>query len=254
MESGFFYSPLLGRREKEREMMTFSKKLREDVNEIWEASFNHPFVKGIGDGTLPLEKFRYYVLQDAYYLSHFSRMQAFGAAVAPDLHTTSRMAAHAQGTNEAELSLHESFSIRLGITEEEKDLFQPSPTAYAYTSHMYRAAQFGGFGDIIAAILPCYWLYHEVGEHLKLCSPDEPIYREWISAYGGEWFGELVKEQINRLDEIAEKAGDDEKARMKELFTLSSIYELQFWEMAYSLEKWPFENHLFKKITGKPVR
>jgi thiaminase (transcriptional activator TenA) len=250
-----FYSPSAGSSWKKGEkMMRFSQKLREDVNEIWEASFNHPFVKGIGDGTLPIEKFRYYVLQDAYYLSHFSRMQALGAAAAPDLHTTSRMAAHAQGTNDAELSLHESFSVRLGITEEERERFKPAPTAYAYTSHMYRAAHFGGFGDIIAAILPCYWLYHEVGEHLKLCSPDEPIYREWIAAYGGEWFGELVKEQINRLDEIADKAGEEEKERMRELFTISSIYELQFWEMAFSFEKWPFENHFHQKVSGKPVK
>jgi thiaminase (transcriptional activator TenA) len=246
-----FCSLVMGRRGKGESMMTFSIELREEVNEIWEASFNHPFVKGIGDGTLPLEKFRYYVLQDAYYLSHFSRVQALGAAKAPDLHTTSRMAAHAQGTNEAELSLHETFSVQLGITEEERKQFKPAPTAYAYTSHMYRAAQFGGLSDILAAILPCYWLYHEVGERLKSCSPDEPIYREWIAAYGGEWFGELVKEQIKRLDELAEKAPDEEKVRMKELFMISSIYELQFWEMACSMEKWPYEHHLLH--AGKQV-
>ncbi|MCA1053877.1 thiaminase II [Rossellomorea aquimaris] len=230
--------------------MTFSTELRQIVSDIWEASFLHPFVKGIGDGSLPLEKFRYYVLQDAYYLSHFSRVQALGAAKAPDIHTTSRMAAHAQGTNEAEMSLHETFSLKLGITPEERKRFKPAPTAYAYTSHMYRAAQFGGLGEIIAAILPCYWLYHEVGERLKCCSPEEPIYREWIAAYGGEWFGELVKEQINRLDKLAEKATDEERDRMKELFTISSMYELQFWEMAYSHEKWPFEDHLLQ-FSGK---
>ncbi|QWC20945.1 thiaminase II [Bacillus haikouensis] len=233
--------------------MTFSNELRKEVDEVWEASFNHPFVRGIGDGTLPLGNFRYYILQDAYYLSHFSRVQSLGAAKAPDLHTTSRMAAHAQGTNEAELSLHETFSVQLGITEEEKKRFKPSPTAYAYTSHMYRAAQFGGLKEILAAILPCYWLYHEVGERLNMFTPDELIYKEWISAYGGEWFGKLVKEQINRLDQLAEKASEEEKALMKELFMISSIYELQFWEMAYSMEEWPFEYHLMKN-TGKQVK
>ena len=139
--------------------MSFTAYLRNEVKEIWEASFHHPFVKGIGDGTLPLENFRYYILQDAYYLSHFSKVQAIGAAKATDLHTTSRMATHAVGTNEAELSLHENFSNRLGITEEEKRQFNPAPTAYGYTSHMYRSAQYGGLADILAAILPCYWLY-----------------------------------------------------------------------------------------------
>lgn len=111
--------------------MTFSRQLREEVDHIWEASFKHPFVTGIGDGTLSLECFRYYVMQDAYYLSHFARIQALGAAKANDFETTSRMAAHAQGTYEAELSLHKNFSRRLGITEVEQANFKPSPTAYA---------------------------------------------------------------------------------------------------------------------------
>lgn len=218
--------------------MKFSEELRKNVDVIWEASFKHPFVTGLADGSLPLECFRYYVLQDSYYLQHFARIQALGAAKAQDLHTTSRMAAHAQGTFEAELSLHENFSKRLKISKEEKDMFKPAPTAYAYTSHLYRAAE-GHLGDIIAALLPCYWLYFEIGEKLRCSTPEEPIYQEWIAAYGTEWFRTLVEEQINRLDEIAEKVSEEDRNRMKEYFWISSQYEYFFWEMAYSLEKWP---------------
>ncbi|MEW9502871.1 thiaminase II [Jeotgalibacillus marinus] len=221
--------------------MTFSKLLREESDHIWEASFGHPFVTGIGDGTLPLESFRYYVMQDAYYLSHFAKVQALGAARANDLETTNSLAAHAQGTYEAELALHKNFSSRLGITEEEQANFKPSPTAYAYTSHMYRAAYQGHLGDIIAAILPCYWLYYEIGEKLQSCSPEEPIYQEWIAAYGGEWFRTLVEEQINRIDKIAETLTSEDLERMKEHFMISSQYEYSFWEMAYKLEEWPVQ-------------
>ena len=221
--------------------MTFSKLLREESDHIWEASFGHPFVTGIGDGTLPLESFRYYVMQDAYYLAHFARVQALGAARASDLETTNSLAAHAQGTYEAELALHKNFSSRLGITEEEQANFKPSPTAYAYTSHMYRAAYQGHLGDIIAAILPCYWLYYEIGEKLQSCSPEEPIYQEWIAAYGGEWFRTLVEEQINRIDKIAETLTAEDLERMKEHFMISSQYEYSFWEMAYKLEEWPVQ-------------
>jgi thiaminase (transcriptional activator TenA) len=222
--------------------MTFSKELRKEADPIWEASFHHPFVTGIADGTLSLESFRYYVLQDAYYLSHFARIQALGAAKAADLHTTNRLAIHAQGTYEAELSLHENFSKRLGITEEEKQNFVAAPTAYAYTSHLYRAAYTGQLGDIIAALLPCYWLYYEIGERLLCATPDEPIYQEWIQAYGGDWFRDLVEEQINRLDEIAQKVTEEDRKRMKEHFIISSQYEYSFWEMAYRLEDWPVQN------------
>jgi thiaminase (transcriptional activator TenA) len=218
--------------------MKFSEEIRQEANHIWEASFHHPFVTGIADGSLSLDSFRYYVLQDAYYLSHFARVQAYGAAKANDLHTTSRMAAHAQGTHEAELALHEKFSKLLGITVEERQSFEPAPTAYAYTSHLYRAALTGHLGDILASILPCYWLYYEIGERLKEATPAEPIYQEWIAAYGGEWFKSLVEEQINRLDEIVQKVTDEDRERMKQHFIISSHYEYKFWDMAYQLEKW----------------
>ncbi|TDL30878.1 thiaminase II [Jeotgalibacillus sp. S-D1] len=221
--------------------MSFTEEIRKKADHIWEASFDHPFVKGIGDGTLSLDRFRFYVMQDAYYLTHFAKVQALGAVKATDLFTTNRLAIHAQGTFEAELSLHEGFSAILGITDEDKANFEPAPTAYAYASHMYRAGQ-GSLGDIIAGLLPCYWLYYEIGERLKACSPKEPIYQQWIETYGGDWFRSLVEEQIARLDELAEKASEEDLARWTQHFLISSQYEYAFWEMAYSLESWPVEN------------
>ncbi|BDG48559.1 MULTISPECIES: thiaminase II [Parageobacillus] len=219
--------------------MSFAMELRKKADTIWQASFEHPFVRELGEGTLDLVRFRYYVMQDAYYLRHFARVQALGAAKSPDLATTARMAHHAQSTCEAELSLHETFAELLGITEEEKASFIPAPTAYAYTSHMYRAAYEGHLGDVIAAILPCYWLYYEIGERLKDCQPEEPIYQKWIGTYSSEWFRGLVKEQIARLDAIAKAVTESDRKRMEQHFLISSEYEYEFWEMAYRLETWP---------------
>jgi len=219
--------------------MKFSEELRLAVEDSWNASFRHPFVQGIADGSLPLECFRYYVLNDSYYLSQFARVQSLGAAKADDLFVSNRMTVHAQGTYNAELSLHETFAKRMGITAEERAAFEPAPTAYAYTSHMHRAAYNGHLGDIIAAILPCYWLYYEIGEKLQGSTPEEPIYREWIQAYGGDWFRDLVQEQIDRLDEIADQVSAADRARMKRHFIISSHYEYMFWEMAYTQETWP---------------
>jgi thiaminase/transcriptional activator TenA len=219
--------------------MKFSQELRQTVETSWNASFAHPFIRGIADSTLPLANFRHYLLNDAYYLSQFARVQALGAVKADDLYDTNRMAAHAQGTYSAELALHEKFAKLLGITEEERQTFEPAPTAYAYTSHMLRSAYHGHLGDIVAAILPCYWLYYEIGERLLGFTPEEPIYREWINAYGGEWFRELVEEQISRLDSLAEKVTAADRERMKRHFVISSHYEYMFWDMAYNLESWP---------------
>lgn len=123
--------------------MTFSAQIRQAVEPIWAASMEHPFVKGIGDGTLPLENFRFYIQQDSYYLTSFAKILALGAAKAPDIETTNQFADFAKHTYSAEIGLHEQFSKRLGITAEEKELFKPAPTTYAYTSHLYRAGHAG---------------------------------------------------------------------------------------------------------------
>ncbi|KIL51728.1 thiaminase [Jeotgalibacillus alimentarius] len=220
--------------------MTFCTEVREECNQLWEASFEHPFVKGIADGTLPLDVFKFYVMQDAYYLTHFAKVQAIGAVKAMDLETTKSFAHHSEQTCAAELALHESFMELLGVTDEDWKAFEPSPTAYAYVSHMYRSAE-GDLADVLAAILPCYWLYYEIGERLKGANPDHPIYQKWIGTYGSEWFGELVKEQMNRMNELAEGLPDERIKELKTHFRRSSYYEWNFWEQAWTMEFWTIQ-------------
>ena len=221
--------------------MSFCKRVRSECDGIWEASFDHPFIQALADGTLDEKVFRFYVLQDAYYLNHFAKVQALGAVQAKDLATTQRFAKHAEETCVAELSLHEEFFTLLGVTQEEHAAFKPAPNAYNYTSHMYRAAFTGDLADTLAALLPCYWLYWEIGERLKDAKPGHPIYDKWIATYGSEWFGELVQEQIGRMDRLAEGLPQERIEELAEHFRKSSIYELKFWEMAWTLESWTAE-------------
>ncbi|WP_100405812.1 thiaminase II [Bacillus solitudinis] len=222
--------------------MKFSEQVRKKVDSIWEASFQHPFVKGVAEGTLPLECFAYYVQQDSFYLSKFAQVQAIGAAKSEDFQTTAQMAFHAKSTFDAEHMLHEGFAKDLDLKKNEQGHMvagEPAPTAVAYTNHLFSVSYKGSLGDVIAAILPCYWLYWEIGEKYKGSKPGHPVYQKWIDTYGDEWFEKLVKEQINRLDELAEKASDAQRQRMEEIFVTSSRYEYMFWEMAYTLETWP---------------
>jgi thiaminase/transcriptional activator TenA len=218
--------------------MKFSDQLRHIVDPIWEKSFEHPFVKEIAQGTLDIQKFVHYLKQDSYYLTHFAKIQSIGAAKAPDLATAGRMAFHAHCTYQAEHALHETFFHELNIQPDPH--FVPAPTAYQYVTHLHAVASQGSLGEIIAAILPCYWLYYEIGHRYKDAKPNHPIYDKWIATYGDEWFGELVKEQIDRLDWLADRTNDAEREKMKRHFQISSRYELAFWEMAYTLETWDF--------------
>ena len=222
--------------------MKFCEEVRREFDSLWQASFDHPFVKGIADGTLPLDRFRFYVMQDAYYLTHFAKVQAIGAVKAPDLATTRSFAHHAEQTCAAEMALHESFMELLEVTKEDWDAFEPSPSAYAYVSHMYRSSE-GNLADVLAAILPCYWLYYEIGENLKNAEPEHPIYKRWIETYGSEWFGELVEEQISRMDNLAEGLPEQRRKELKERFRRSSYYEWNFWEQAWKKETWTVKSY-----------
>ncbi len=218
--------------------MRFTEKLYQSTRRSWELSLNHPFVLGIVSGELPLETFRYYVLQDIYYLKHYGKIHAMAAAQADDFHVTSMLAEKAKLTAEAELTVHQEHAKILGITAEEMAQFKPAPTAYAYTSHLYRAALSGSLGETVAAMLPCYWLYADIGKTYQDAKPQQTIYQNWIQTYASEWFQTSTQEQIDLLDRLAEEASDKEREKMMEQFAIAKEYELAFWEMAYTHETW----------------
>ncbi len=216
----------------------FTQYLRHEANHLWQASFEHPFVCELAAGSLPENKFRHYVRNDSYYLKEFAKVQSLAAAKATDLNTIARLAAHAKATVEAEHALHETFFKLLHVSPEEP--FTPAPTTYRYTSHLHTVAHTGTFAEIIGVMLPCYWLYWEIGERYKQAKPNHPIYNQWIATYGQEWYGQLVQEQLDRLDGLADTASDEERRRIRLHFMISSQYEYEFWDMAYRLERWRF--------------
>ena len=218
--------------------MRFSEQLREKTKSSWDKSLNHPFVRGIAEGDLPLETFKNYIMQDIYYLKHYGKVHAFAAAHADDFSVSASLAEKAKNTAEAELTVHKEHAEILNITDEDIENFKPAPTAYAYTSHLYRASLSGSLAQIIAAILPCYWLYADIGMKYKDADPDEEIYRNWIGMYASDWFQESTQEMIDLMDDLADKAGEDEKNRITEQFVIAKDYELAFWEMSYTFEKW----------------
>ncbi|MCF8567209.1 thiaminase II [Alicyclobacillus tolerans] len=220
--------------------MKLSSLLREKADALWNMSFEHPFVKEIAAGTLPEDKFSHYVLNDSYYLTVFAQIQSIAASKSDDLDTIGRLAFHAQSTVTAEHALHETFFELLGVQRSAN--FTPAPTAYQYTSHLLSVAAAGSLAEIVAAILPCYWLYWEIGQKYKDSQPNHPIYDKWIATYQDEWFGELVNEQIHRLDNLGELATDAQKQRIERHFLISSQYEYKFWDMAYNKETWLFAN------------
>lgn len=218
--------------------MLFTDSLKKATKESWEQSLSHPFVQGIVKGDLPLDTFKYYILQDIYYLKHYGKIHALAAAQADDFEITAMLAEKAMTTAQAELTVHEEHAEALNITKEDISNFKPAPTAYAYTSHLYRAAQSGSLAQTISAMLPCYWLYADIGKRNKDANPNVPIYKNWIDTYASDWFQTSTKEQIDLLNKLVENESDKQKEKVKEQFIYAKQYELMFWEMSYTHETW----------------
>jgi thiaminase/transcriptional activator TenA len=218
----------------------FTAELRVLAGPVWVAQHAHPFVRGIGDGTLPLGRFTHWVQQDYLYLIEYCRLFALTAARSPDLATLTRFAELLLATAHTEMDLHRAYAAEFGITSAELEAEVMAPTTRAYTDFLVRVAATGDFAEVVAALLPCMWGYVEIGQRLKLTGlPADPRYARWIEMYADPAFAELADWGRALVDRLAAESSPAVRARMADAFLTSSRYELAFWEMAWTEEHWP---------------
>ena len=221
-------------------MTTFSANLKSGSERIWRAIHSHPFLDELQRGALPLERFTYFILQDYVYLLDFAQVLCQGGAKSPSLDTLALFCRHALGAVEVERTFHASFGKSLGLSRKQLDEVPKGPITQAYIAHLQSVARSGTLGELVAAVLPCYWIYGEVGRRLYRNRPAKPrIYREWIETYASDAFWRPVREQIRLMNRLGRAAGRYEQKIMIAHFTLSSRYEFMFWEQAYRMERWP---------------
>ena len=220
--------------------MGFIANIERQTRSIKDAILAHPFVTGVGDGTLPTEKFRYYVVQDYAYLIDYSRALALASARAPRLDDMSWFAGLLDETLNVEMALHRSYCEEFGITAQELEATVAAPATLAYTSFLLKTAHQGSFGELVASLLPCQWGYWEIGNHLaKRGLPQTaPLYARWIEMYTSEEFSALAHHIRDMADRIGGEAGPAELAAMGQAYITSVRLEHQFWDMAYNLEGW----------------
>lgn len=222
--------------------MKVSQRLHESAKQIWEKSYHHPFVQGIGDGSLPRETFQFYMKQDYVFLIEYSRLFAVGAMKADHLEIMGKFAEMLHRTLHGEMDLHRSYAERLGISREELEQTQATPANLAYTRYMLQAAQTGTLADMLASMLPCAWGYREIGTMLAKQYPDaihHPFYGDWVRMYASKEYGEVAQWKIDLLDELAEGKPERELAVLEEHFIQASRFEYMFWDMAYHGHDWP---------------
>lgn len=217
----------------------FSREAWAANADLYETIRTMPFNAALAAGTLSPERFRHYILQDAHYLVGFGRALALAAAKAPDPDGIVLFARAAEEAVVVERALHEGFFRAFGIGPETFAATPLSPACDHYLSYLLATAHAEPYEVVVAALLPCFWIYREVGRDiLARASPDNP-YRAWIDTYGGAEFAEAVDRVIAAADAAAVGASPAHRARMHRAFTHATRLEWMFWDGAWREAGWP---------------
>ncbi len=215
--------------------MKWSEHTWQAIEERYQSILDMPFIKELSDGTLPQEKFRFYMAQDSLYLEHFGRTLSLIAAKIQDLQDVLAFMRFAENAIVVENALHESYFIDFGV----KDKGIAEPACHHYIHFLRSTAALESVEIAVAAVLPCFWIYRKVGDYIynNLNAINNP-YQKWIDTYGGEEFSVAVDQAIAICDRLAENSTEETREKMTEAFIMSTRMEFYFWEGAYELKTW----------------
>jgi thiaminase (transcriptional activator TenA) len=215
--------------------MKWSKQAWERVRPIYNQILSMPFNTELSNGSLPEEKFIFYLAQDAYYLLEFGRTLSTISGRMQDADLVMAFAGFSTGAIFAERSLHESYFVEFGLASE----VQPTPSTLLYTNYILSQAAYANVEIAIAAVLPCFWIYKAVGDYIfAQQNGNENPYQRWIDMYAGIEFAAAVEKAIDITDELAAQANAVTQQKMLDAFEMATRLEWMFWDSAYELEKW----------------
>ena len=220
-------------------MSRFSDEAWQRTASLREAIHKLPFNTELAAGSLGRDRFQTYITQDAIYLGQFSRALAISAAKAPDTATMQSFAQNALGAIAVEQALHGRYLRDFGVDPIGIADVEPSPDCLAYTSYLIAAAYHEPWEVLVAALLPCFWLYWDVGCAIARAAAPENPYRAWIDTYADERFGEAVRTVIATADRAAAATAAATRAKMLAAFVRACQYEWLFWDGAYRSRGWP---------------
>tara|TARA_B100000029_G_scaffold188640_1_gene186282 strand:+ start:92748 stop:93431 length:684 start_codon:yes stop_codon:yes gene_type:complete len=206
---------------------------------IYEEILLHPFIKGLTSGELDRSSFEFYTIQDALYLKDYARALSLAAAKSEAEEHIILFNEHSKGCLIEERAMQENFFDVFGLSSQEIWKTPKAPVCQAYTSYLLSVAYSRPFHEILAAVLPCYWIYWEVGKALASKGSSDPMYQQWIDTYAGDSFAECVLAIIDLTNQIALDLPSHTQQEMLNHYVITSRYEWMFWDMGYRKEIWP---------------
>ena len=218
--------------------MTTTQRLLAATEDIWAEYHTHPFVRGIADGTLDEEKFRYYMVQDYLYLIDYAKVFAIGVAKARDPETMRLFASYVHQILDGEMDIHKGYMQRLGIPLEEAERAPVALDNLSYTSYMLRVAYDEGPAEIAAAILSCALSYEYIAKEIVARDPaaaDHPFYGEWVRGYADPGYAASNQVLVDLTERLTKDYSQAQLEHLTEIFIACSRYEGAFWDMAWEM-------------------
>ncbi len=214
--------------------MARTETLKAEYAELWSRATRHPFIEELGDGTLPVEKFRRYFLQDYVFVNDLARMSGIAIARAPGLDSARPIHEFLTNLMGAEDALFLRGFADLGIAEDAFRTVKPLPTTAAFGDFLVRLAYEGSWEEICAALLVTEGVYLDWGERLngEGRRPDNRMYREWIEIHTAAILGPFVAFLTQTVDGAPEGLSEG----IAGAFEKALVYEVAFWDMAYAEE------------------
>jgi len=220
-------------------MESFSQSAWKRNLKIYEKILAMPFNQDLMNGTLAQSRFKHYMIQDAHYLEGFARALSLASAKGLKADHVVHFAGAAQTAIIVERSLHADFFTKFGISKEAFEAAEPTPVCEHYVSYLLRVAALEPFEVVLAALLPCFWIYREVGKHIHARAISPNPYQAWIDTYAGEEFEKAVDAVIAVVDDVAKQASPRTLTAMHHAFARATQLEWMFWDSAYREEVWP---------------
>lgn len=219
--------------------MGFCDQIWAEVAPLRQAILAHPFLTALADGTLPRESFQHYIVQDSLYLAEYARVLAIAAARAPSAAGRLEFSDGAKVAVQVEEVLHQAFFAQFGVTAAMAQAAEPTPACLGYTSYLASLAATRSYEELIAGILPCFWVYWEVGCAIKPRATSPNPYAPWIDTYADPGFGAATDRVRALVDEAAAATTPALREAMARAFRNATRYEWMFWDSAWRLERWP---------------
>lgn len=219
-------------------MKNVADQLREDADDIWQHIIKHPFVEELYNGSLPKEKFEFYILNDYYYLTASIKNFSVISSKAPTVEEMREVVDILQLEKESEYEGYKNFLSRFGYSLQDAAEKKPIPVSVSYSSFLLSTSTLESYPEVITAVLPCFWSYAEIADYHsdKLHSNKNQLYVDWAKTYDTDSYQNLVE----KMKQLVNRAGENfPYEKLRNVFKLSSRYEYMFWDSVYNKQRWP---------------